>query len=345
MIVGSNGDKTSFTNTDNTVGGSYAFYNTVTVGADADVTHIGVGIGSATTASQIILYIANNSTGAIIAQTAQTAISIVNQEVKIALGATTALTAGTYRVGWLTNGFLFPLQNGAAGNNLYRASATFPTMPDPVSGSLTGEPLPYLFLEGTSGPTITSITDPISDSISITLSEAAPTVDTIEITVGTRTEAQSYTTGDDTVFTIASISRSTLPPIGTATVTLKAGATEIVSQAVELDPRVGYTAWTGSSIDFTTNGLAYGYSGSLPVDGDIAEVSDAGNSICDGTESASSWVLAQNDEKKVEARIWQASTELWGTATIFATAANRQLHGKGLQVETMTATSLSATSL
>jgi hypothetical protein len=161
------------------------------------------------------------------------------------------------------------------------------------------------------GPTVNSITDPIigTDAVTIVLSEAAPTVDTINFTVGTVTQSQSYSTGDNTTFTIAAVTRNLLPPIGTVTVELKAGAAVIATTTATLQQPAGYDAVTGAGVD---DSLAAPHTGVLS-NSDIAEVSDVGNTVLD----TGFLNFAQTIPRPFTVRVWDASEELWGVSSFF----------------------------
>ena len=169
-----------------------------------------------------------------------------------------------------------------------------------------------VFQNGVSGPTVNSITDPIigTEPVTIVLSEAAPTVDTIEFTVGTVTQSQSYTTGDDTTFTISAVTRDLLPPIGTVTVELKAGVSVIASTTSTLQQAAGYSATIGVGVD---DGLALPHTGTL-ADGDIVLLSDDPNTSIDAAFTD----ITQTVRTAFTAQVWSAGTETWGDVVIFA---------------------------
>ena len=175
----------------------------------------------------------------------------------------------------------------------------------------TGSPAYVADSPFATGPTVNSITDPIigTDAVTIVLSEAAPTVDTINFTVDTVTQSQSYSTGDDTTFTIAAVTRNLLPPIGTVTVELKAGATVIATTTATLQQAAGYSAVTGVGVD---DGLAAPHTGVL-ADGDIALVSDDPNTSLD----AAFLNFSQTVAGPFTVDVWDASEELWGVSSFF----------------------------
>ena len=192
---------------------------------------------------------------------------------------------------------------------------------DSVTGSYTTPPatLPnglfdsyneyYWAIESASGPTVDTITDPIigTNPVTIVLSEAAPTVDTITFTVGTVTQSQSYTTEDDTTFTISAVTRDLLPPIGTVTVELKAGASVIASTTSTLQQAAGYSAVTGSGV---VDANCLPHTGFLD-NGDIALSTDNITVSPDFTDAT------QTTREAGSIRIWDASEETWGDVVIY----------------------------
>lgn len=175
---------------------------------------------------------------------------------------------------------------------------------------------------GAAGPSVLSITNPASDSITITLSEAAATVDTINITYGGVTQSQSYTTGDDTTFTIASLTRNLLPPTGTTTVTLLAGVTEITSTTTVLDDIPGWETTDLVSPVTTEGSVFYNHTGATPVTGDKVRHNDPGNTTISATG-----ILTQTTPRTVTVEAWDDSDETYGSLGTFTYSA-----GGGLSI-------------
>ena len=169
----------------------------------------------------------------------------------------------------------------------------------------------YWAIQSASGPTIDTITDPIigTNPVTIVLSEAAPTVDTIAFTVGAVTQSQSYTTSDDTTFTISAVTRDLLPPIGTVTVELKAGASVVASTTSTLQQAAGYSATVGVGVD---DSLAVPHTGTL-ADGDIVLLSDDPNTSIDAAFTD----ITQTVRTAFTAQVWSAGTETWGDVVIY----------------------------
>lgn len=172
------------------------------------------------------------------------------------------------------------------------------------------------------GPTVLTIADPASDSMTITLSEAAATVDTISITYGGVTQSQSYTTGDDTTFTIASLTRNLLPPTGTVTVTLLAGATEITSTTTVLDDIAGWETTDLVSPVTTEGSVFYNHTGATPVTGDKVRHNDPGNTTISATG-----ILTQTTPRTVTVEAWDDSDGTYGSLGTFTYSA-----GGGLSI-------------
>jgi hypothetical protein len=172
----------------------------------------------------------------------------------------------------------------------------------------TGSPAYVADSPFASGPTITDITDPVSDSLSVTLSEATVNVDESVVDGN----VMPITTSDDTTFDVT-LNRSILPPHqAVMQVRLVYQEADVVSANVELVPPPGYGSITVTSPVFTEDSIFYGYTGDAPIAGDIIMWSDSPNTSVDATG-----VLIQTVASSVDLIVWQDSSYSYGATTVF----------------------------
>lgn len=162
------------------------------------------------------------------------------------------------------------------------------------------------------GTSVVDVTDPVVDTISVELSEAAPEVDTINLTYGGVVQSQSFTTEDSITFSITSVLRDLLPPTGTITVSLLDGVTPVVSTTTTLDDKSGWETTELVSPVTTPGSVFYQHTGATPVTGDKVRHNDPGNTTISPTG-----VLTQLVPKTVSVEAWDESDETYGTVGIW----------------------------
>ena len=295
--------------------GDREWYQPIISSGAGDITSLELNVADMWTSSSFKLTL-RNSSGVLLAVSAPTS---GTGKVSAAITSTAITDATQYWIGFIADtGYIKPRSTGVTYDDVrvdLTSTYASPAASVDVVQAENAKDRFAMNAQGTagapSGPTVDSITSPIigTDTVTIVLSEAAPTVDTITFTVGTVTQSQSYTTGDDTTFTISAVTRNLLPPIGTVTVELKAGASVITSTTSTLQQAAGYSATIGVGVD---DGLAVPHTGTL-ADGDIVLLSDDPNTSIDAAFTD----ITQTVRTAFTAQVWSAGTETWGDVVIY----------------------------